>query len=76
MEGWLTSPNSLKTLIKPLLPTKWRAAFRFWIEQINIKPVEALSLTNHQREQLKWVVEEQSDFLKGEFGLVAPWESK
>jgi len=73
IEQWLLNENVIKTLIKPLIPTKWRAAFRFWIEQINVNPTNNNPLTDKENKFLHWLVIEQNNFLKNEFNLDSPW---
>lgn len=73
LELWLNSSNVITSVIKPFVPTKWRAAFRFWIEQVNVKPAERKNMSKTFRKNMKWLTNKQVKFLKEEFNLDAPW---
>ena len=73
LENLILRNNPIRTFIKPLLSYKHRASLRFWIEQLNVKPVEDSGPTQEERLYLAEVFADEYAFIRNNFYQDPPW---
>lgn len=74
LRDWIRRQTALKMMArKVLLSEKNAEAVRFWIEVLNVKPIEDKELTSDERRLLREIFEEDVALLKRIFSITTPW---
>ena len=74
LRDWIRRQTTLKKVARKILVSDKNAeALRFWIEVLNVKPVQWQSLAEDERKLLKDVFEEDVALLKRLFSVTTPW---